>query len=134
MFFSRSLPMDYYSSTRARHFPMASIPPTIREDEEYDSSISGAVGGIMQNHHHSEYHSENSGMNYQISDSSNSNSGPLTMATAGALVPSSSNSRNKNSTTSAVNNNPLISETEKCNVCGEAAAKHVHYGATTCFR
>jgi len=128
--------MDYFLSSRTttRHFPMASITPTIREDEEYDSSISGAVGGIMQNHHHhSEYHSENSGMNYQISDSSNSNSGPLTMATAGALVPSSSNSRNKNSTTSAVNNNPLISETEKCNVCGEAAAKHVHYGATTCF-
>lgn len=29
--------------------------------------------------------------------------------------------------------NPLISDTEKCGVCGEAAAKHVHYGATTCF-
>ena len=29
--------------------------------------------------------------------------------------------------------NPLLSETEKCGVCGAAAAKHVHYGATTCF-
>ena len=29
--------------------------------------------------------------------------------------------------------NPLISDTEKCGVCGEPAAKHVHYGATTCF-
>ena len=29
--------------------------------------------------------------------------------------------------------NPLLSETEKCGVCGDAAAKHVHYGATTCF-
>ena len=24
--------------------------------------------------------------------------------------------------------NPLLSETEKCGVCGAAAAKHVHYG------
>ena len=29
--------------------------------------------------------------------------------------------------------NPLISVTEKCRICGEAAAKHVHYGAVTCF-
>ena len=29
--------------------------------------------------------------------------------------------------------NPLISVTEKCRICGEAAAKHVHYGAMTCF-
>ena len=29
--------------------------------------------------------------------------------------------------------NPLISDTEKCRICGEAAAKHVHYGAVTCF-
>ena len=119
--------MDYYSS-RTRHFPMASIPPTIREDEEYGSSVSA---GGMQNH--SEY--SDVGMNYQISDSSNSSASGPTMAT-GALVPSSSSGgsskRNKDST--AVNNNPLISETEKCKVCGEAAAKHVHYGATTCFR
>lgn len=106
---------------------MASIPPTIREDEEYGSSVSA---GGMQNH--SEY--SDVGMNYQISDSSNSSASGPTMAT-GALVPSSSSGgsskRNKDST--AVNNNPLISETEKCKVCGEAAAKHVHYGATTCF-
>ena len=122
--------MDYYSSTRARHFPMASIPPTIREDEEYGSVTNNSGSGILQTHH-SEY---SDGMNYQISDSSNSSaSGPSTAG--GALVPSSSSGigskRNKKST---VNNNPLISETEKCNVCGEAAAKHVHYGATTCFR
>jgi hypothetical protein len=30
-------------------------------------------------------------------------------------------------------NNPLISDTEKCKVCGEPAARHIHYGATTCF-
>ena len=29
--------------------------------------------------------------------------------------------------------NPLISETEKCQVCNAPAAKHVHYGAITCF-
>jgi hypothetical protein len=29
--------------------------------------------------------------------------------------------------------NPLISPTEKCKVCGEPAAKHIHYGAVTCF-
>ena len=33
----------------------------------------------------------------------------------------------------ATRNNPLISDTEKCIVCGAAAARHVHYGATTCF-
>ncbi len=30
-------------------------------------------------------------------------------------------------------NNPLISDTEKCRVCLEPAAKHIHYGAVTCF-
>ena len=29
--------------------------------------------------------------------------------------------------------NPLISDTEKCGVCGEPAARHIHYGAVTCF-
>ena len=29
--------------------------------------------------------------------------------------------------------NPLISPTEKCKVCLEPAAKHIHYGAVTCF-
>ena len=29
--------------------------------------------------------------------------------------------------------NPLISPTEKCKVCHEPAAKHIHYGAVTCF-
>ena len=29
--------------------------------------------------------------------------------------------------------NPLISDTKKCQVCSAPAAKHVHYGATTCF-
>ena len=29
--------------------------------------------------------------------------------------------------------NPLLSDTEKCGVCGDAAARHVHYGATSCF-
>ena len=29
--------------------------------------------------------------------------------------------------------NPLISSTEKCKVCLEPAAKHIHYGAVTCF-
>ena len=29
--------------------------------------------------------------------------------------------------------NPLISPTEKCKVCFEPAAKHIHYGAVTCF-
>jgi hypothetical protein len=29
--------------------------------------------------------------------------------------------------------NPLISDTKKCQVCMSPAAKHVHYGATTCF-
>lgn len=29
--------------------------------------------------------------------------------------------------------NPLISATEKCKVCFEPAAKHIHYGAVTCF-
>lgn len=29
--------------------------------------------------------------------------------------------------------NPLISPTEKCKVCKEPAAKHIHYGAVTCF-
>nr|AID52839.1 nuclear receptor [Tigriopus japonicus] len=29
--------------------------------------------------------------------------------------------------------NPLISDTEKCRVCGEPAARHVHYGSVTCF-
>jgi hypothetical protein len=29
--------------------------------------------------------------------------------------------------------NPLISTTEKCKVCLEPAAKHIHYGAVTCF-
>ena len=29
--------------------------------------------------------------------------------------------------------NPLISDTKKCQVCMAPAAKHVHYGATTCF-
>jgi len=29
--------------------------------------------------------------------------------------------------------NPLISPTEKCKVCREPAAKHIHYGAVTCF-
>ena len=29
--------------------------------------------------------------------------------------------------------NPLISETKKCQVCTAPAAKHIHYGATTCF-
>jgi hypothetical protein len=29
--------------------------------------------------------------------------------------------------------NPLISQTEKCKVCLEPAAKHIHYGAVTCF-
>ena len=120
--------MDYYSSNRARHFPMASIPPTIREDEEY-GSVTNISGSGMQTHH-SEY---SDGMNYQISDSSNSSaSGPA--SAGGALVPSSSGIGSKRNKKSTVNNNPLISETEKCNVCGEAAAKHVHYGATTCFR
>lgn len=29
--------------------------------------------------------------------------------------------------------NPLISPTEKCRVCYEPAARHIHYGAVTCF-
>ena len=29
--------------------------------------------------------------------------------------------------------NPLISSTEKCKVCREPAAKHIHYGSVTCF-
>jgi hypothetical protein len=29
--------------------------------------------------------------------------------------------------------NPLISRTEKCKVCDEPAAIHIHYGAITCF-
>ena len=29
--------------------------------------------------------------------------------------------------------NPLISATEKCKVCLEPAAKHIHYGSVTCF-
>ena len=29
--------------------------------------------------------------------------------------------------------NPLISSTEKCKVCKEPAAKHIHYGSVTCF-
>jgi len=29
--------------------------------------------------------------------------------------------------------NPLISRTEKCKVCDEPAAIHIHYGAVTCF-
>ena len=31
------------------------------------------------------------------------------------------------------NTNPLISKTEKCKVCKAPAAKHIHYGAITCF-
>ena len=40
--------------------------------------------------------------------------------------PSTSNKKGKKP-------NPLISETKKCQVCSAPAAKHIHYGATTCF-
>ena len=33
----------------------------------------------------------------------------------------------------AAASNPLISTTEKCKVCREPAAKHIHYGSVTCF-
>ena len=33
----------------------------------------------------------------------------------------------------AAASNPLISSTEKCKVCREPAAKHIHYGSVTCF-
>ena len=41
--------------------------------------------------------------------------------------------RRSNKTEGGGKPNPLISPTEKCKVCLEPAAKHIHYGAVTCF-
>ncbi len=41
--------------------------------------------------------------------------------------------RKPRKTSSEKQPNPLISPTEKCKVCYEPAAKHIHYGAVTCF-
>ena len=32
-----------------------------------------------------------------------------------------------------ISTNPLLSDTEKCQICGDSAAIHIHYGAKTCF-
>ena len=49
--------------------------------------------------------------------------------------PGPSSSKRKKDSSGAASSKPnnLISATEKCRVCREPAAKHVHYGANTCF-
>ena len=105
--------MDYFSLGRPP-FPMASIPPVIIEEEEDHRTSNNYFG--MNNF--TAVSNNNPG-----SDSSNSSSSGGSSLTASA----------SNDKKAAAEANPLISDTEKCKVCGEAAARHIHYGATTCF-
>ena len=53
------------------------------------------------------------------------------MAAGGGAPRSSPNGKAAAAASGAAN--PLISSTEKCKVCKEPAAKHIHYGSVTCF-
>jgi len=115
--------MDYYFNFGQFASRMANVPPLlppINENEENHNSYSHMTS--------SSFSSLREPPNNEGSDSNSSATSISEGSSAFGLESGGSKKGGKNAA-----NNPLISDTEKCRVCEEPAARHIHYGATTCF-
>ena len=109
-------------------FPFRNLQPNLKIENFYKKGLFRFRSLYNSHMTSSSFSSLREPPNNEGSDSNSSTTSISEGSSAFALESGGSKKGGKNAA-----NNPLISDTEKCRVCEEPAARHIHYGATTCF-